>query len=42
MDQIILELLNSIVNKNATTDDRCEVLNRLCIKWKEIKETSQQ
>ena len=40
METLIVELLQSIVDKNATTDERCEVLNRLSLEWKKVKENS--
>jgi hypothetical protein len=33
MDAIILELLQSILNKEATTDERVKLIDGLCKEW---------
>ena len=37
MEDIIMQLVKSIMDKDASTDDRMEIVDALCKEWNKIK-----
>jgi len=37
MEEIIMELVKSIIDKDASTDDRLEIVDALCKEWNTIR-----